>query len=285
MSTFTLALVLCVLVPFALWGDALDRAAPSWLTAPNSLVLVASLGIALLVADVVLPIPSSVVGMALCWTLGPFWGGVSMAIGLTLSFAMGYALGRLLPEQHLRIWVGTVLWDRVRKRAHRQTLWWIVASRPLPLLAEMSALMAGVWRVPAGPALMIAALSSCVVASLYATSAWLGRNAPHTALTFVAMLTLPIFTWAVHKMTVQRMGKLVLPWAAGGLLIALNPPPAKAADIATAESVDQRDANAENLGGRSSTALAGATDHRAGWRYAQASRLCEAHDWGPQCSD
>lgn len=231
MGALMAALMLCILVPFALWGDALDRAAPTWLAAPDSLTLLALLGIALLMVDVVLPIPSSVVGMALCWALGPLWGGVSMALGLTLSFALGYALGRLVPEQRLRLWVGAALWDRVRQKAQRQTLWWIVASRPLPVLAEMCALMAGVWRVSAGPALMIAALSSCGVAALYAGSAWLGQNAPHIAFTLLAMLTLPALTWAVHKVSVRRMGKLALHLAVGVLLLSLNLPPASALEI------------------------------------------------------
>jgi uncharacterized membrane protein YdjX (TVP38/TMEM64 family) len=208
MSALIVVLTLCILVPFALWGAALDRAAPSWLAAPDSLTFLALLGIALLIVDVVLPIPSSMVGMAMCWALGPLWGGVSMALGLTLSFALGYVLGRLLPEQRLRQWVGAPLWDRVRHTAHRQTLWWIVASRPLPLLAEMSALLAGVWRVPAGPALLIAALASCGVAGLYAASAWLGQQAPHLALTLLTMLTLPALTWTVHRITVRRMLKI-----------------------------------------------------------------------------
>lgn len=235
MGAVLLVLMLCILVPFALWGDALDRAAPAWLEAPDSLVWLAALGIALLMADVVLPIPSSVVGMALCWALGPFWGGVSMALGLTLSFTLGYALGRLVPEQHLRRWVGAPLWDRVRQRAHQQTLWWIVASRPLPLLAEMSALLAGVWRVSAGPALLIAALSSCVVAALYGTSAWLGHNAPSLGLTLLAMLTLPVLTWGIHRVAVRRMGPLVLPLTAAVLLLATNPLPVSAADTAASD--------------------------------------------------
>lgn len=235
MGAVVLTLMLCVLVPFALWGDALDRAAPTWLATTDSLVWLAALGIALLIADVVLPIPSSVVGMALCWALGPFWGGMSMALGLTLSFALGYALGRLVPEQRLRQWVGPELWDRVRHRAHRQTLWWIVASRPLPLLAEMSALLAGVWRVSAGPALLIAAVSSGAVAALYAASAWLGRNAPNLGLVLLAMLTLPVLTWVAHRVAVRRMGKLALPLTATILLWAMHPPPVSAADTTASE--------------------------------------------------
>ncbi|MGE0331153.1 MAG: TVP38/TMEM64 family protein [Ramlibacter sp.] len=223
-----LALMLFILVPFALWGDTLAQAAPAWLQAPDSLAWLALLGIALLVADVVLPIPSSVVGMALCWTLGPLWGGASMALGLTLSFALGYALGRLLPEYRLRQWVGAPLWDRVRTSAGRRATWWIVAARPLPLLAEMSALLAGVWRVPPARALLMAALSSCGVAALYAASAWLGRNAPGLGLTLAATLALPALTWGVHRLVVRRISTLALSLLVAGGALAVHPLPAMA---------------------------------------------------------
>jgi uncharacterized membrane protein YdjX (TVP38/TMEM64 family) len=207
LGSVLLLLTLCILVPFALWGDALDQAAPAWLERPDNAVLLATLGIALLVADVLLPIPSSVVGMALCWTLGPLWGGASMAVGLTLSFAFGYALGRLAPEHRIRQWVGAPLWDAVSARARHQALWWIVAARPLPLLAEMSALLAGVWRVPAPNALGMAALSSCIVAALYAASAWLGMNEPGMGITLLATLALPASTWVLHRVLVLRLVK------------------------------------------------------------------------------
>lgn len=198
-------LMLCILVPFALWGDAMDRSASVWLGRPDQAAWIAAVGIALLVADVLLPVPGSVVGMALCWALGPVWGGASIALGLTLSFAFGYALGRSVPEQRLRHWVGQPLWDGVRQRARHQALWWIVVARPLPLLAEMSALLAGVWRVPAPQALLMAGLSSCGTAALYAGSTWLGMNAPGLAATLAATAALPVLTWGGHRLVVRRL--------------------------------------------------------------------------------
>ncbi|MBX3655178.1 MAG: VTT domain-containing protein [Ramlibacter sp.] len=205
MTAALLAVLLCILIPFALWGEAMDRAAPHWIGYADHAVWIATLGVALLVADVLLPVPSSVVGMALCWTLGPAWGGGALALGLTLSFAFGYALGRLVPEPQLRRWVGAALWDRVRERARHRALWWIVAARALPVLAEMSALLAGVWRVPVLPAMLMAALSSCGVAALYAASAWFGTNEPGMAVTLLATMALPALTWLLHRWVVGRL--------------------------------------------------------------------------------
>jgi uncharacterized membrane protein YdjX (TVP38/TMEM64 family) len=133
LGAFAAVLLACVLVPFALWGDALDRAAPQWLDAQDARLWIAAFGIALLVADVLLPVPSSVVAMGLCWSLGPVWGGLSVVIGGLLAFATGYGIGRLVPEARLRRWVGPLLWDRAREQARERALWWIVFARPLPV--------------------------------------------------------------------------------------------------------------------------------------------------------
>ena len=222
---------LCIVVPFALWGDGIARAAPGWLRPADHAAWLAALGIALLVADVLLPIPGSVVGMALCWTLGPLWGGASLAAGLTLSFAAGYALGRLLPEHRIRRWVGAPLWDAVCRQARHRALWWIVAARPLPVLAEMSALLAGVWRVPALPALLMAALSSCGVAALYAGAVWMGMNEPGLTFVFVATLALPALAWAVQRVLVRRLAATSIgPLAAAPRVLTAGPPASAWAD-------------------------------------------------------
>ena len=202
---FAAVLLACVLVPFALWGDALDRAAPQWLKIDDSHLVIAAFGIALLVLDVVLPIPSSIIAMALCWTLGPVWGGVVVALGMFAAFATGYGLGRLLPEARLRARIGPTLWDRVQTHARQHALWWIVLARPLPLLSEISALLAGVWRLPVVPAFARAASASCVVGALYAASAWLGRGEPHPGATALALLALPASTWLLHRVVVRRL--------------------------------------------------------------------------------
>lgn len=204
-------LLVCVLLPFALWGDALERAAPLWLRAQDASAWLAAFGVALLVVDVVLPVPSSLVAVMLCVALGPLWGGACVAAGAWLSFIVGYGLGRLVPESRLRRWVGPALWDRLRDRASDRALWWISVARPLPVLAEVSALLAGVWRVPPLRAFAHAAAAACVLGVLYGGSAWIGRDAPHIVATVLALLLLPAATWWLHRIVVRRLLSPVRP--------------------------------------------------------------------------
>lgn len=206
LTALAFALLVAVLLPFALWGDALEAAAPGWLEAHDGRMWLATIGIALLVVDVLLPVPSSVVAVALCWGLGPVAGGAAVAIGGFLAFVAGYGLGRLLPEARLRRWIGPALWDRVRGGADRSTGWWIVLARPLPVLAELSAVMAGVWRLPMRRTFAQAALASIAMGALYGGSAWLGARAPGAAATLLALLVLPATFWCAHRLWLRRLG-------------------------------------------------------------------------------
>jgi uncharacterized membrane protein YdjX (TVP38/TMEM64 family) len=205
MASFGLALLGCVVLPFALWGDGFDQQAPLWLQAQHARTGLAFIGLTLLVLDVVLPVPSSVVAVALCWGLGPWLGGLTVASGVFLAFVAGYGLGRLLPESRLRGWIGPRLWDSTRTQARERALWWIVLARPLPVLAELSAVMAGVWRVPPARAFAHAAAASIVVGALYGASAWVGAQAPSTVLLVIAMSALPAAMWALHRRLLQRL--------------------------------------------------------------------------------
>jgi uncharacterized membrane protein YdjX (TVP38/TMEM64 family) len=205
MTAVFVALLVCVLLPFALWGEALERAAPLWLRAQDARAWLAAFGIALLVADVVLPVPSSIVAVMLCVALGPLWGGVCVAAGVWLAFVFGYGLGRLLPEARLRRWVGPALWDRLRHRASDRALWWIAIARPLPVLAEISALLAGVWRLPAPGVFAQAALASAALGALYGGSVRLGQQAPDALLAVAIMLALPAMLWFGHRVLLRRI--------------------------------------------------------------------------------
>jgi membrane protein YqaA with SNARE-associated domain len=158
------------------------------------------LGVALFVLDVGLPIPSSIVAAMLCWRLGPFVGGVTVSVGVFLAFVAGYGLGRLVPEARLRDWIGPALWDHATMRARDSAMWWIVFARPLPVLSELSAILAGVWRVPLVCAFVHAATASLAVGTLYGISASLSRQAPSIPAMLIAMMVLPAVMWGAYRL-------------------------------------------------------------------------------------
>jgi uncharacterized membrane protein YdjX (TVP38/TMEM64 family) len=128
------AAMLVPIVPFVVIGELPGE---RWLEASgaNSLSF-GALGAGLLALDVLLPIPSSIVGAMLGGRLG-FVAGFSWAfLGLCAGQITGYALGRQLPAR----------WSSELAEAPSVAL--VFLSRPVPVLAEAVAIAAGVERIP-----------------------------------------------------------------------------------------------------------------------------------------
>jgi uncharacterized membrane protein YdjX (TVP38/TMEM64 family) len=124
----------------------------------------AAVGVTLLVVDVALPVPSSGV-MLLHGMLFGLWVGAALSLAGSLgAAAVGFALGRagngrirrlVTPEEH----------DRAGRLLARWGALAIVASRPVPMLAETVMILAGASPMPWGRA-MLAALAGTVPAAL-----------------------------------------------------------------------------------------------------------------------
>src|SRR5688572_21933349 len=92
LSLLILLLLAAIIVPFMIWGERIDRVfspdgARTWLESFGSWAWAA--GIALIVTDLVLPIPATVVMSALGWMYGWFWGGLAASLGSVLAGLTG----------------------------------------------------------------------------------------------------------------------------------------------------------------------------------------------------
>ena len=124
----------------------------------------ALVGVTLLIVDVALPVPSSGV-MMLHGLLFGLWTGAALSlIGSLGAAAVGFALGRagngwirrlVTPEEH----------DRAGRLLARYGTLAVVASRPVPMLAETVMILAGASPMPWGRA-MLAALAGTIPAAL-----------------------------------------------------------------------------------------------------------------------
>ena len=194
--TVLLVVAAFVLVPFALWGDQMDAAAPALLSSQTTRWAVALLGVSLLVVDVLVPIPTSVVSVMLCVALGFPWGMAAVFAGMVGAFVIGHLVGRVLPTERLREWVGPVAWDTFAARK-TASLAWVAASRPIPVLAEASAVMSGSFRVPFLPALAAASSGSALVSAAYGLAVRFGveQSGSTLAVLVVCACTGPVLGW------------------------------------------------------------------------------------------
>jgi len=123
--------------------------------------------LALLAVDVVLPVPSSGVMVANGALFGPLAGALLSLAGSELAALLGYAIGRR----------GGALLDRLvppadRERAaallHERGTVMIVATRPVPVVAETTAILAGAIGMPLGRFAWAAAAGALPPAVAYA---------------------------------------------------------------------------------------------------------------------
>lgn len=100
------------------------------------------IGVGLLIADVVLPVPSSVIMIAHGALFGIWIGSILSLIGSTGCSLTGFAMGRAGKEK-VRRFVSDAEYARATRLLDRWGMVAIVATRPVPILAEVMSIIAG----------------------------------------------------------------------------------------------------------------------------------------------
>lgn len=202
MSWLLAAVLLGVLVPWVIWGERMDaalspEAMASWASErPRWMVWAAGLG--LLMGDVLLPVPATVVMSALGYVLGPWEGGLVAATGAFLAGCLAYGLARWLGRGVAERLAGPEALAELEARFSRGGGWWVALSRWTPVLPEAVACLAGLSRMP--PGRFVAALA-CGCLPLGLAFAWighLGQESPALALGLSAAMP-GLLWWATLR--------------------------------------------------------------------------------------
>jgi uncharacterized membrane protein YdjX (TVP38/TMEM64 family) len=158
-----LALIALMLTPVVIFDDEIDgylggeeglRRLQAW---GNWAWLV---GIALIVSDLILPVPSTAVISGLGMIYGPWLGGLLGGIGSTLAGLVAYGGCRLLGKRFLDFLVGEANLLALGRFFHKYGLWAIALSRWMPLLPEALCCLAGMARMRFAPFLAALACGS-----------------------------------------------------------------------------------------------------------------------------
>ena len=195
-----LILAILVLVPFLIWGDLFTEQFDLEKTVAWLLELGKPWawlgGIALLVSDLFLPIPGTVVMSALGYIYGPVMGGIFAVLGSMLSGMVAYGLCRKMGRRAAE-WIagkedlakGEALFGGVAGG------WMVALSRWLPIMPEVIACLAGLVRMPWRR--FVFALA-CGSVPLGFTFAMIGRWAhEQPALALLLSAGLPPVLWAI----------------------------------------------------------------------------------------
>jgi uncharacterized membrane protein YdjX (TVP38/TMEM64 family) len=191
-----LLLAALVLVPFAIWGEGLERSfsqagAAEWLGRFGALAWAGA--IVLLIGDLFLPIPATAVMAALGYLYGPIVGGLIGGVGFWLSGALAYALCRLFGRPIARRILGSEGLEDGERLFARLGGWLIVLSRWLPVFPEVVACMAGLSRMRVGAFALALACGSFPLAFAFAAVGHAGIEHPGLAIGLSALL--PPLLW------------------------------------------------------------------------------------------
>lgn len=159
----------------------------------------ASLGAGLLIADVLLPVPSSLVMIAHGALFGVVIGTLLSLFGSVGAALFGFALGRRGGK-----FLDRVVTQEGRARADRLSDRWgalaIVVTRPFPLLAETMAIMAGASSLGWGTITLASLAGSLPPALLYALTGASVANFRNTSLMFGVVLLAAGFFWLIGRL-------------------------------------------------------------------------------------
>jgi uncharacterized membrane protein YdjX (TVP38/TMEM64 family) len=188
LAALTLALILA---PFLLFEDEMSAWAGRLTQPERHAGAIALAVIGFLASDVLLPVPSSVVSTASGAALGFLPGLGASVVGMTLGSLIGYGLGRKYGLSLVRRLARERDLELVSSRFRRSAVWALAAMRPVPVLAEASALFAGVAKMPLLTYLAVTTLANIGISAIYCAA---GANALHGGsflLAFAASLALP----------------------------------------------------------------------------------------------
>ena len=200
LATLVVLLLVGTIGPWLIWGEAFERSFSlvgtlTWLREFGPWA--AAAGVALLVADIALPIPSTIVMSALGATYG-FWVGSLLSIlGSMLAGLTAYGLARWAGRP-AAIWIaGEDGLVRTEELFARGGAWLVLTSRWLPILPEAVACLAGLARMPFRTFFWALTVGSV---PLGLTFAWIGTlTEDREGLALALSAGLPIGAWLLSQ--------------------------------------------------------------------------------------
>lgn len=143
-------LIVCVLlipiVPFLVWANQLEPWIEQWIESKwlkENPIQFSLAVVGLLVVDLLLPVPSSVVCTLAGAILGSIMGVLVCWIGLNLSALLGYLLSRWLGPRFVKKFSSEETIAETISWVERFGPWGLVVCRSLPVLAEASVFFVG----------------------------------------------------------------------------------------------------------------------------------------------
>jgi uncharacterized membrane protein YdjX (TVP38/TMEM64 family) len=162
-----------------------------------------AVGIALIWADLVLPVPQTVVVAALGIIYGTVLGGVLGSVGLITGGLLGYVLMLTSARRMAKHFVGPQALNTMEGLFERAGAWAIVVTRSLPYsVPEAMVLLAGLAGMPLGKFAAALAVGSVPTAFAFAAigAGWADRPVLALAVSYgLPILLLPVALYLMRR--------------------------------------------------------------------------------------
>jgi uncharacterized membrane protein YdjX (TVP38/TMEM64 family) len=199
------SLAILIIIPFLIWGDwfmtlfseegavELFRQYGPWAWAVAFL---------LLIGDLFLPLPATVIMSVLGYLYGPVVGGLLAATGSFLSGLLAYTLCRSLGRKGALWILGEKELEKGQRTFNNSGGWIVAISRWLPVLPEVVACMAGLNRMDWRKFIIALACGSLPLGFVFAYIGYQGVARPMLALVISAGL--PPVLWLTAQYYIKR---------------------------------------------------------------------------------
>jgi len=189
-------LFLMVVIPFLLWGD--------WFTAlfseTNAVMELKRygqwawlFGIILLIGDLFLPLPGTIIMSALGFIYGPILGGAIASLGSFLSGLLAYGLCRAMGLKAALFLLGKKDFQKGQQLFTKNGGWIVAISRWLPIFPEVIACLAGLNRMPFLKYSIALLCGTLPLGFVFAYIGYAGEAHPFLAVGISALL--PVLLW------------------------------------------------------------------------------------------
>ena len=200
-----LCFVAIFIASYLLWGDRFEsllagEQAVTWLRTWGDWAWIVA--IALMMTDILLPIPATAVLATLGIVYGPVVGGLIGCAGSFLAGSVGYLMTRALGKRAAMWLLGEKAFARSHAFFVRSGGWAVALSRWMIILPEMISCLAGLTRMPAR--LYFTSLL-CGTVPMCMTYAWIGHSQsdrPFLALSLSAAV--PVLLWPLASLWLGR---------------------------------------------------------------------------------
>jgi uncharacterized membrane protein YdjX (TVP38/TMEM64 family) len=165
--------------------------------------------IGLLMADLLLPLPATLIMSALGYFYGTIGGGLVSAIGSFMAGSLGYWICRSMGEDAAIKLLGPTDFERGKKLSGHVGGWVVALSRWLPVFPEVVACMAGLTRMRPGYFHAALFCGSIPLGFTYAYVGATGQSNPAVAIVLSAGLP-PVIWLLVRWYLRSRLGEQTL---------------------------------------------------------------------------